>query len=304
MAFVVGICGFMTPETRIKRINQFIERMPSLSTTVSKVLEVCNNPNASANDLNRVISYDPVLTGQMLKLINSAYYGLPNRITSLTRAIIMLGINTVKNMVLATSILAGCKGLSSSRHMSVNDFWAHCLCVGVLSKLIAARSGTSTIEQEEYFVAGLLHDLGKLPMMACFPDLYARTVQIAKDKNIQLFESESIHIGFNHCQVGVLIAAKWKLGEALQDAINKHHSQKGPSGPVIMVSCIGLANHLANQFKVGTAGDQFVNPWSLKTQLDLMGLSIETLTGLKGQMEIEIEKAKIFLQMAEKGSIS
>ena len=293
----------MTPETRLKRINHFIGRMPSLSTTVSKVLEVCNNPNASANDLNRVISYDPVLTGQMLKLINSAYYGLPNRITSLTRAIIMLGINTVKNMVLATSILAGCKGLSSSWYMTINDFWAHCLCVGVLSKLIAARSGISAIEQEEYFVAGLLHDLGKLPLMACFPDLYARTVKTAKDQNIQLFESESIHIGFNHCQVGVLIAAKWKLGEALQDAINKHHSQLGPSGSVIMVSSIGLANHLANQFKVGTAGDQFVNPLSLKTQLDLMGLSIEALTGLKAQMEIEIEKAKVFLQMAEKGTI-
>ncbi len=304
MTFVGGMCEFMTPETRIKRINYFIGRMPSLSTTVSKVLEVCNNSNASANDLNRVISYDPVLTGQMLKLINSAYYGLPNRITSLTRAIIMLGINTVKNLVLTTSILAGCKGLSSSRHMTINDFWAHCLCVGVLSKLIAARGGISSIEQEEYFVAGLLHDLGKLPMMACFPDLYARTLQAAKDQSIQLFESESMHIGFNHCQVGVLIAAKWKLGEALQDAINKHHSQAGPSGTDILVNSIGIANHLANQFKVGTAGDQFMNPLSLKTRLDLMGLSIDALTDLKAQMEIEIEKAKVFLQMAEKGSIS
>jgi putative nucleotidyltransferase with HDIG domain len=304
MTFVGGICGFMTPETRIKRINHFIGRMPSLSTTVSKVLEVCNNPNASANDLNRVISYDPVLTGQMLKLINSAYYGLPNRITSLTRAIIMLGINTVKNLVLTTSILAGCKGLSSSRHMTINDFWAHCLCVGVLCKLIAARSGISAIEQEEYFVAGLLHDLGKLPMMACFPDLYSRTVQAAKDKNIQLFESETMHIGFNHCQVGMLIAAKWRLGEALREVINEHHRQAGQSETAIMVSSTALSNHLANHFKVGTAGDQFANPLSLRTQLDLMGLSIEALTDLKAQMEIEIEKAKVFLQMAEKGSIS
>jgi putative nucleotidyltransferase with HDIG domain len=296
------MCGFMTPETRIKRINQFIGRMPSLSTTVSKVLEVCNNPNASANDLNRVISYDPVLTGQMLKLINSAYYGLPNRITSLTRAIIMLGINTVKNLVLATSVLAGCKGLSNPRHLTINDFWAHCLCVGVLSKLIAARAGISSIEREEYFVAGLLHDLGKLPMMACFPDLYSKAVQAAKDKNIQLFEYETMHIGFNHCQVGVLIAGKWKLGETMQAAINKHHIQEGLDGTVSLVGSIGLANQLANYFKVGTAGDQFVDPLSLKTRLDMMGLCIETLTGLKAQMESEIEKAKVFLQMAEKGS--
>jgi putative nucleotidyltransferase with HDIG domain len=296
--------GVMTPETRIKRINQFIGRMPSLSTTVSKVLAVCNNPNASANDLNRVISYDPVLTGQMLRLINSAYYGLPNRITSLTRAIIMLGINTVKNLVLATSILGGCKGLSSARHMAINDFWAHCLCVGVLSKLIAARGGVPAFEQEEYFVAGLLHDLGKLPIMACFPDLYARTVQSVKDMNIQLFESENMHLGFNHCQVGVLIAAKWKLGEALQDAINKHHSQDDPSSSVFLVNGVGLANHLANQFNVGSAGDQFLNPFSLKTRMDFIGISMEAVTALKAQMETEIEKAKVFLQMAEKGPIS
>ncbi len=294
----------MTPETRIKRINQFIGRMPSLSTTVSKVLEVCNNTNASANDLNRVISYDPVLTGQILKLINSAYYGLPNRITSLTRAIIMLGVNTVKNLVLATSVLAGCKGLSTPRHITINDFWAHCLCVGVLSKLIAARGGITAIEQEEYFVAGLLHDLGKLPMMACFPDLFAKAVSGAKDKSIQLVESETMHISFNHCQVGVLIAAKWKLGDALQDVVNNHHNQESPSGSDFLVRSITLANQLANQFQVGTAGDQFVNQLTLKTQLEHMELAMETMTDMKAQMEIEIEKAKVFLQMAEKGHIS
>ncbi|MDP2104936.1 MAG: HDOD domain-containing protein, partial [Desulfobulbaceae bacterium] len=79
-------------------IQAYIDRMPSLSTTVNKVLEVCNSPKTSANDLNRVISLDPVLTGHVLKLINSAYYSLPNQVSSLARAIIMLGLNTVKNL--------------------------------------------------------------------------------------------------------------------------------------------------------------------------------------------------------------
>jgi len=296
--------GLMTPETRLKRIQQFIGRMPSLSTTVAKVLEICNNPGASANDLNRVISYDPVLTGQMLKLINSAYYGLPNRITSLTRAIIMLGINTVKNLVLATSVLAGCKGLSNVKHLPINDFWAHCLAVGVLSKLIATAGRIPALEQEEYFVAGLLHDLGKLPMMACFAELYGRTVRAAIDQSIPLVESETINIGFNHCQVGLLIAAKWKLGATMQAAINKHHIQEGTTGADFLVSSVAAANHLANHFRVGSAGDQFVNPLFLKLHAKLMGLSIETMMGLKSRMETEIEKARVFLQIAEKGSLS
>ena len=294
----------MTPETRLKQIQHFIGRMPSLSTTVAKVLQICNNPSASANDLNRVISYDPVLTGQILKLINSAYYGLPNHITSLTRAIIMLGINTVKNLVLATSVLAGFKGLSKTRQTVINDFWAHCLCVGVLSKLIARTGQIPATDQEEYFVAGLLHDLGKIPLMTCFTELYAKIVQVSKDQNIPLFQSETIHIGFNHCQVGALIAAKWKLGRVMQDAIEKHHSHEGLADLGFLVSNIAAANYLANQFGVGTAGDQYVNPLSLRTHADSIGLDLDALTNLRVQMENEIEKARVFLQVADKGSIS
>ena len=88
-----------------KKIEKFIRRMPSLSTTVGKVLEICSRTDASPNELNKVISLDPVLTGQVLKLINSAYYSLVSKVTSLTRAITMLGMNTVKNMALSTAII-------------------------------------------------------------------------------------------------------------------------------------------------------------------------------------------------------
>jgi HD-like signal output (HDOD) protein len=278
--------------------------MPSLSTSVTKVLEICNNSGASANDLNRVISYDPVLTAQVLKLINSAYYGLPNRITSLVRAIIMLGINTVKNLVLASSVMAACKGVSNSGYMTINDFWAHCLCVGVLSKLIAAAaSRIPHSEQEEYFVAGLLHDLGKLPLMACFPELYGSTILAAKESNCALIESETVNIGINHCQVGLLIAAKWNLGSPMQDAISGHHPLEGLDDSDFLVECIGLANILANHFGIGTAGDFFMNKVLLKNYLDHMGLSAETLSGLKLEMVTEIEKASIFLKIADKGPL-
>lgn len=288
----------MTPETRLKKIQKFIGRMPSLSTTVTKVLEICHGPSASANDLNRVISYDPVLTGQLLKLINSAYYGLPNRITTLTRAIIMLGINTVKNLVLATSVLGGCKGLRGSRRMSINDFWAHSLCVGVLSKLIALDDQISTNEKEAYFVAGLLHDLGKLPMMACFPGLYDKVLVDLNRKPIEIIESETMHIGFNHCQAGVLIAAKWRLGAAIENAISGHHGiEQEVANTAGFVSRIAFADHLANYYKSGAGDEEMLKQPYLQNQTKKLGLSTSTLIGLKSKMDIEIEKAKIFLQI-------
>jgi putative nucleotidyltransferase with HDIG domain len=291
-------------EYRLKQIQQFIKRMPSLSTTVAKVLEICNNPATSANDLNRVISYDPVLTAQVLKLINSVFYGLPNRIPSLVRAIIMLGVNTVKNLVLASSVLAVCKGLSKTGKVTANDFWAHCLCVGVLSKMIAATGHIPLGDHEEFFVAGLLHDLGKLPLMSCFPELYSGAISIAKESGYRLIESEKMNIGINHCQVGGLIADKWNLGPSMQDAIKKHHSLEDNDRENFMVRCIGMANLLANQFEIGTAGDYFVNPMLLKTGLEGIGLSIKALPGLRLKMEGEIEKASVFLQIAAMGTPS
>ena len=291
-------------EARLKRIQQFIRRMPSLSTTVAKVLEICNNPAASANDLNRVISYDPVLTAQVLKLINSAFYGLPNRIPSLVRAIIMLGVNTVKNLVLASSVLAACKGISKTGKVTINDFWAHCLCVGILSKMIAATGHIPLSEHEEYFVAGLLHDLGKLPLMACFPELYSGAISCAKESGHRLIESEDMNIGMNHCQVGGLIADKWNLGASMQDAIRKHHALEDIDSSNFMVKCIGTANLLANLFGMGTAGDYSMNPMLLKTCLESTGLSMDALPGLKLKMESEIEKASVFLQIATMGTQS
>ena len=276
--------------------------MPSLSTTVAKVLEICNNPTASANDLNRVISYDPVLTAQVLKLINSAYYGLPNRIPSLVRAIIMLGVNTVKNLVLASSILASCKGTANAGKMTINEFWAHCLCVGVLSKMLANEMRIPISDHEEYFVAGLLHDLGKLPLMACFPELYGDTISGAKESGRPLFEHENVNFGINHCQVGELIAKKWNLGPAMLGVIQKHHLHETIDSPDLMVKSIGAANMLANHFKIGTAGDFFMEPILLKTYLECMGLCLETLPQLKLRMESEIEKASVFLQIADMGS--
>ena len=92
-------------QEHLKIIQAYLVNMPSLSTTVTKVLSVCNSPATSANDLNKVVSFDPVLTGNVLKLINSAYYSVRDQVTSLTQAIIMLGLNTIRNLALSTAVL-------------------------------------------------------------------------------------------------------------------------------------------------------------------------------------------------------
>ena len=150
-------------------IQGYISRMPSLSTTATKVLEICNRPDVSAHDLHQVISLDPVLTANVLRLVNSAYYSLRQPVASPVRAIILLGINTVKHVVLSAAVLAQFGSRERFRAFSMTDFWSHCLGVAVTAKCLAHRLGIAAAGREEYFVAGLLHDLGKIPLHKQFP---------------------------------------------------------------------------------------------------------------------------------------
>lgn len=292
----------MTPEDRLKKIQSYISRMPSLSTTVAKVLEICNNPTSSPNDLNRVISLDPVLTGQVLKLINSAYYSLPSRVTSLTRAIIMLGLNTVKNLVLATSILASFRSSQFGGSFSIDAYWAHCLCVGTTSKAIAKMCGVPALEHEEFFVAGLLHDLGKLPMVACFGDLYNQTVTRCEDEDLALFQAEKKYIGFDHCQVAMLICAKWKLSSEMRHAIVYHHNPLAEEcEPGNLLYSMSLANQLGAHFRIGDAGDRTADELLIHALADRISITSEEILAMKPQIEEEIERARIFLKNTGKG---
>ena len=293
----------LTNEQRFALIQKYIERMPSLSTTVTKVLEVCNRPSTSANDLNRVIALDPVLTGQVLKLINSAYYSLPNQISSLTRAIIMLGINTVKNLALSTAVLGSMGRQDSFRSLSMDAFWTHSLCVGVLAKALAGLKGIPGMMQEEFFVAGLLHDLGKIPLNNCFAEEYRQALELSTIEQGSLPKAEEIMLGFDHGHAGKMIADKWQLSQALTELLRFHHTpENASSNNRQLISVVALANTYANLFDVGSSGDRFPDTSRVDELLLQVGLKWHDLSSLHTVVEQEIEKAQVFLQIAREAA--
>ncbi|MGV1100921.1 HDOD domain-containing protein [Thiovibrio sp. JS02] len=289
----------LNSEQRGKLIQKYIDRMPSLSTTVTKVLEICNRPNTSANDLNRVISLDPVLTGQVLKLINSAYYSLPNQISSLTRAIIMLGLNTVKNLALSTAVLGSMGREESFQSLSMDEFWTHSICVGVMAKALAIRKGIPAMLQEEFFVGGLLHDLGKIPLNNCFAGEYRQSLELARLEQGPLTRAEEMMLGFDHGVVGRMIAEKWQLSPTLVDLLCYHHAPENAAGKTrLLVSVIALANTYANLFDVGSAGDRYPDMTRIDELLGQLGMRWNDISALHEKVQGEIEKAQVFLQVA------
>jgi len=290
----------LTPEQRLKRIEDYIARMPSLSTTVTKVLEVCNNPQTSPHDLNRVISLDPVLTGKVLRLINSAYYSLRDQVTSLTRAIIMLGLNNVKNLALSTAVLSSLGGNESSQAFSMDDFWTHSICVGVIAKTLAIAKGVTRGDQEEYFMAGLMHDLGKIPLISLFPEEYTHTSKMAREEGIPFIRAENLTLGINHCAVWRMIADKWQLSESFSDSLYCHHNpDKANENNLQLAAIVALSNAYSNSLEIGSSGETHSDDKTLNYFFKRAGINRNKLNGLEESTLKEIEKARVFLQVAQ-----
>jgi putative nucleotidyltransferase with HDIG domain len=289
-------------ERYLERIQAYIDRMPSLSTTALKVMETCNDPRASANDLQRIISLDPVLTARVLKLINSAYYSLGVPITSLARAIVMLGVNTVKNLALSFAILENLKSNGSFSVFSSEEFWTHSLCVGAIAKSLAAVNGNTSQGLEAFFVAGLLHDLGKIPLNRQLPEEYHRAWETARDNQDTLHHSEFKLLGMDHCTVGCLIAKKWRLGTTLVETLSHHHNPDDSSEvDRDFVFIVSLANQFANHLSIGSAGDCVIDNQLMEYLNGKIGVDWTMLNELGETVLNEIEKAKIFLEIAQKG---
>jgi putative nucleotidyltransferase with HDIG domain len=280
-----------------EKLNDYIKNMPSLPATVAKVLEVCNNPQTSPADLNHVISLDPVLVGRVLKLINSAYYGLGQPVTNLVRAIIMLGINTVKNLALSTAVMGSLSSKKELKGLDMDGFWRHSLCVGVSAKILARKRGIDSKLTEEYFAAGLLHDIGKIPLNAILSREYMLTVSAADRERISLCRSEVNTLGVNHCAAGAFIVTAWKLEGPVGDSIIHHHDYMEYSSDFkdILYSVV-VSNWFASVMDIGFSGDR----WPEKIDPSVwaaLKVSREIFDEIEPVVNNEIEKAKIFLNL-------
>jgi len=287
----------MAGSDNLRRVRDYLVSMPSLPTSVAKVMEICNQPKTSPVDLDRVISLDPVLMGKVLKLINSAYYGLQTQVTSLVRAIIMLGVNTVKNLALSTAVLDRFADKNGFSAVNMEGFWRHSLCVGVTAKLLARKRGVDLKLLDEYFVAGLLHDIGKIPLNNALATDYVKTMGLADRERISLHIAEKRVLELDHTETGALIAASWKLDGPIADAIHYHHSVDSYEGDnADTVLTVAMANYYANRENIGFSGNLY--PEKLGPDVcRRLGLEKSYLEEIDDAVGNEIEKAKIFLKL-------
>ena len=177
------------------KLAEMVDKMPAFSTSVTKVLQLTSDINCSPKALVEVIDHDPIMTVKILKLVNSAYFGLSKEIVSIKQGVVILGINTLKNLAITIAAMGMLPQKSDSKFDSEN-FLLHSLGTATISKLLAQKIGVSSKDATDYFVAGLLHDFGKVVLAQFMAEEMEKSLELAANENIPLVDAEMKIIGF------------------------------------------------------------------------------------------------------------
>lgn len=246
--------GISDPQKIIEKIDD----LPTLPRTVLKITELVNDPKSSAKDLARVIADDQVLTARLLKLVNSSFYGFPERISTVTGAIVLLGFDAIRNLLLTTSVFDLFANHNRKKKQDQEKFWDHSLGCAVGAKVIGNYLRHDRIE--ELFVSGLLHDIGKIVEMMYLADEYTKVVAVIDKENILMTTAENKVLGYNHAEVGKLLAEKWNLPVKLVQVIAHHHQPDNAGSFAMEAAIVHLADIFCRALNMGYGGDNKIPP--------------------------------------------
>jgi len=242
----------LEPQQIVSKALAKIGDIATLPEVTLRIVEVVEDPRSSARDLHAIIKNDPALSTKILKVVNSAFYGLPGQIANVDRAVVLLGLRAVKNIALAASVSRVFKGLRPVPGFNPKELWHHSLAVGVGSRLICRIRNKA--KAEEAFLAGLIHDLGIIVALQAFSDRFAEVVAKVKQGS-DWREAEIEVLGVDHQMLGMGLAVKWKFPMTLRTAMGYHHNPDRVSQENRWIATIvHIADLLAAQENMALAG--------------------------------------------------
>ena len=272
--------------TRLDRIGD----LPTLSPVAARVNRMLQDPDTSIRKLSETIEKDQPITARMLKLVNSAFFGMPSRVGNIPHALVLLGFNTVRNAVLSISIINAFSPKKILDGFDMKEFWRHSIAVAVTSKHLAEK--TRLHPPDDSFTGGLLHYIGKFVLSQYFPDLFGKVWTSSKENHLSFIEAEKREMPLTHAQIGAHLASKWRLPAGLTDSIRYHHAVKKSVEQPGLMMIINAADGIVNEFIHGSNGSRLaaIHPDARVA----MGQALEKVSDwFPGVLE-EIESACIF----------
>ncbi len=259
----------------------------SLPGIYLRLSEVVADPRASAADVGRVIAEDPGLTARLLKLVNSAMYGFPTPIETVSHAISIVGTAQLQDLALATSVIRLFANLPPGL-VTMDSFWRHSVACGVVARALATRRREPNVER--FFVAGLLHDIGRPVLFTQVPDQSRKAMARSAETGVPLFAAEQELLGFDHTHVGSALLDLWKLPPSLREAVAYHHYPDRAKRFPVEAATVHLADLIANALQLGTSGESALPPFAAHAW-SLIGLPAAVLADLVEESERHYEAA-------------
>ncbi|MEE2754907.1 MAG: HDOD domain-containing protein [Candidatus Latescibacterota bacterium] len=263
----------------IRRLVERIQNLPTLPGSITRITRLLDNPETTANEVGKEIEADQVLSAKMLKLVNSGFYGFSQPISTIPHAMVLMGFEVVKTLVLSTSVLD-----VMSRSMA--GLWQHSLACARTCGIIARLLDLD--DPEETSVIGLLHDLGKVVLKEHLPEEYGEIAGIIDEENTLFYEAEERVLGVTHANVGGWLLAKWSLPLSIVEPILHHHNFHPVRTHADRTAVVHIADILVRAEGYGSGGDSRI-PVISQEAMTVLDLTIEDIREVMDAMQDEIK---------------
>lgn len=274
-----------------------IHNLPTLPQIIERLGKAIRDPDADSRAVSRIIEDDPSMMARILKVVNSAFYGVSEPIHSVHSAVARMGFIAVNNIAMSTAVFStfSRKGQTD---FSREDFWRHSICAGLAANILYKRSQSylkSRFSKDVLHLAGLLHDVGKIIFEQFMHAEFIKSIQVSTEKNIPLFQAELEVMGIDHCEVGAWLGKKWNLSEELVEIVRWHHDPaKVDKRFADLVNIIHIANYICNLEKLGNSGDSSAPAFQHAIWKQL-GLAVQDISEIVDAVKEESKHSEILL---------
>ena len=263
----------------------------SLPTIFTRINEAVNNPRSSMNEIGKIIGEDAGLTARLLMVVNSAFFSFPQRIESISKAISIVGTQQLRDLALATSIIKLFKGIPTDL-VNMENFWKHCIGVGIAARTIGTFRREMNVER--FFVAGILHEIGRLVIYMKIPDISRETILRSKEINQLLYIVEAERIGFDHAAVGRGLLQAWKLPHYLDEVVAYHHRPDLATRFPVETAIVHAADVISHAMQLGSSGERLVPPLNQEAW-ERLALPVSVLAPTFEQIDRQFKEAVKFI---------
>jgi len=268
---------FAKKQSKIDTILRSVDKLPTLPIIYTKLNQLLQSPNATVKMIGNIIAEDQSMAVKVLRLVNSAFYGLPNKIGNLKHAIVILGLNQIRTLVLTTSTLKLFHNLKTTRAFDMQKFWKHSVGCAVAARVLAETA--SLRSPDDVFAGGLLHDIGKLIHAVYLTEEFSAVVAEVNECGVPMVTSERRVIGYDHTYTGKELAIRWNLSEGTIDMIAHHHLSDPATTLTKEIAAVYLGNIFSIALGLGAGGEKKV-PIADTNAWDILGIELSHLESI------------------------